>query len=85
MGIDRREKKQLLMRIKKLRKFAVKGKTGHEANIPLKGQASGKVHRVVTKKVSELRPDLLSTAVARLERVHASESNRKASIKVKYF
>lgn len=85
IGIERRSKKELLLRIKKLRKYA-KGKTGHETTIKLKGAVAGKGHKVIGKKCEELRPDLLQTAMQRCKVLHEADiTNKKPSQKNNYF
>jgi len=48
-----------MLRIKKLRKYAVKGKAGHSQDIKLKGSVAGNGYKVLGKKCEDLRPDLL--------------------------
>ena len=84
--MERRGKKDLMLRIKKLRKYAKKGNANHDASIKLKGSVAGKAHKVLGKKCEDLRPDLLETAMRRCARLHESEiTNRKAAQKVNYF
>ena len=78
-------KKELMLRVKKLRKYAKKGNAGYDASIKLKGAVAGKAHKVLGKKCEELRPDLLETAMRRCKALHESETNKKAAQKVNYF
>jgi large subunit ribosomal protein L28e len=84
-GIERKDKKALVVHMKKIRKFGVKGKAGHEAAITLKGAVAGKGHKVIMKKVAEYRPDLTEAAFARCKALHGTESGKKAGQKAKYF
>ena len=77
LGLERRGKKKLMVRIKKLRKYAKIGNTGHDASIQLKGSVAGKGHKVVGKKCEDLRPDLVSTAMRRARALHESEISIK--------
>jgi large subunit ribosomal protein L28e len=84
-GIERKDKKALVVHMKKLRKYGAKGKANHEAAITLKGAVAGKGHKVIMKKVAEFRPDLTDAAFARCKALHGTESGKKAAPKTKYF
>lgn len=79
VGVGKREKGQpVTLNLKKLAKHGVKGKAGHVRKVDVKrGGYTGKAKDALKSILSDRRPDLVSTALLRMKKLHDSEKPKK--------
>lgn len=79
LGVAPREKGQpVVLNLKRLKKYGVKGKTGHVTTVAIKrGGYSGKAKDTVKALLSTKRPDLVNSALLRMRKLQNTEKPKK--------
>lgn len=80
VGLETRKKGEpVTLKIKKLRKYGVKGKTNHEDRVVIKkGGFAGKAKRALVSLVENRNPSLAKAASERMTKLHQSEVPKKS-------